>query len=113
MWELCSKFLSLFYSEFLLKSLHNAQFYSFYATDSIIILHLSKSLSTLFNYIAGSVASYLQMYFQNTANNDELPVYYNIASYILSFNRQVRQPQMGHTYTLYHLVPHWHIPQLH
>ena len=42
LWELCSKFLSLFYSEFLLKSLHYAQFYSFYATDSIIILHLAS-----------------------------------------------------------------------
>ena len=28
LWELCSKFLSLFYSEFPLKSLHYAQFYS-------------------------------------------------------------------------------------
>ena len=42
LWELCSKFLSLFYSEFLLKSLHYAQLYSFYATDSIIILHLAS-----------------------------------------------------------------------
>ena len=40
LWELYSKFLSLFYSEFLLKSLHYAQFYSFYAYDFIIILHL-------------------------------------------------------------------------
>ena len=31
------------YYEFLLKSLHYAQFYSFYATDSIIILHLLAS----------------------------------------------------------------------
>ena len=29
--ELCSKFLSLFYSEFPLKSLHYAHFYSYYA----------------------------------------------------------------------------------
>ena len=29
LWKLCSKFLSLFYSEFLLKYLHYAQFYSF------------------------------------------------------------------------------------
>ena len=28
LWELCSKFLSLFYFEFPLKSLHYAQFYS-------------------------------------------------------------------------------------
>ena len=40
LWELCSKFLSLFYSEFLSESLHYAQFYSFYAYDFIIILHL-------------------------------------------------------------------------
>ena len=40
-WDLCFKFLSLFYSEFLLKSLHYAQFY-FYATDSIIILYLAS-----------------------------------------------------------------------
>ena len=40
LWELCSKFLSLLYSEFLLKSLHYAQFHSFYDYDFIIILHL-------------------------------------------------------------------------
>ena len=37
LWELCSKFLSLFYFKFLLKPLYYAQFY---ATDSMIILHL-------------------------------------------------------------------------
>ena len=52
LWELCSKFLSLFFSEFLLKSIHYAQFYSFYAYDFIIILHVhtSKLLDT-FSYI--------------------------------------------------------------
>ena len=40
--ELRFKFLSLFYSEFLLKSLHYAQFYSFYVYDFIIILHFSS-----------------------------------------------------------------------
>ena len=40
LWELCSEFLSLFYSKFLLKWLHYAQFYSFYAYDLIIILHV-------------------------------------------------------------------------
>ena len=57
LWELYSKFLSLFYSEFLLKSLHYAQFYSFYAPDSIIIPHLaSYNLTTdhehLFSHMA-------------------------------------------------------------
>ena len=37
LWELCSKFPSLFYSKFLSKSLHYAQFYSFYAAPSITI----------------------------------------------------------------------------
>ena len=37
LWELCSKFLSLFYSEFLLKIHHYARFYSFYASDCINI----------------------------------------------------------------------------
>ena len=40
LWELCSKFLSLFYSKFLLKYLHYVHLYSFYAYDFIIILHL-------------------------------------------------------------------------
>ena len=40
LWELCSKFLSLFYFEFFIKCLHYEQFYSFYAYDFIIILHL-------------------------------------------------------------------------
>ena len=48
LWELCSKFLSLFYSEFLLQSLHFAQFYSFYATGSIIILHLARVLTPFY-----------------------------------------------------------------
>ena len=50
LWELCSKSLSLFYSEFLLKSLHYAQFYSFYATDSIIILAIIKLLTLFLLY---------------------------------------------------------------
>ena len=37
LWELCSKFPSLFYFEFLSEFLHYAQFYSFYAAPSIII----------------------------------------------------------------------------
>ena len=66
LWELCSKFLSLFYSEFLLKSLHYAQFYSFYAPDSIIIPHLaSYNLTTehLFSYMASLVDMSSYMYF--------------------------------------------------
>ena len=46
LWELCSKFLSLFYSEFLSKSLHYAQFCSFYAAPSIIIPYLQFKLSS-------------------------------------------------------------------
>ena len=37
LWELCSEFPSLFYSKFLAKSLHYAQFYSFYTVASITI----------------------------------------------------------------------------
>ena len=37
LWELCSKFPSLFYSEFLLEIHHYAHFYSFYASDFINI----------------------------------------------------------------------------
>ena len=37
LWELHSKFPSLLYSEILSKSLHYAQFYSFYAAPTIII----------------------------------------------------------------------------
>ena len=40
------KFPSLFYSEFLSKSLHYAQFYSFYAAPSIIIPYLQFKLSS-------------------------------------------------------------------
>ena len=37
LWELCSKFPSLFYSEFLLEIHRYAHFYSFYASDFINI----------------------------------------------------------------------------
>ena len=47
LWELYSKFLSLFYSEFLLQSLHYAQFYSFYAYDYHYSPLTSKFLNTL------------------------------------------------------------------
>ena len=45
LWESCSKYPSLFYSEFLSKFLHYAQFYSFYAAPSIIIPYLQFKLS--------------------------------------------------------------------
>ena len=76
LWKLCSKYLSIFYSEFLLKYLHYAQFYSFMLlilSLFYIWLAIIKLLRTFFTmYIANSVAiaSYLQMYFQNTANTD-------------------------------------------
>ena len=47
LWELCSKFPSLFYSEFLLKYHHYAQFYSFYASDSIIIPQYNYLLNSI------------------------------------------------------------------
>ena len=49
--ELCSEFLSLFYSEFLLKSVYYAQFYSFCDYDFIIILYLATvELLNTFSY---------------------------------------------------------------
>ena len=44
LWELCSKFSSLFYSNVLSKSLHYAQFYTFYAAYSITIPYLQFKL---------------------------------------------------------------------
>ena len=46
LWELCSKFPSLFYSEFLLKFHHYAHFYSFYASHSIFIPQLVRYRKT-------------------------------------------------------------------
>ena len=45
-----SSHISLFYSELLLKSLHYAQFYSFYATDYIMILATIKLLTPFLLY---------------------------------------------------------------
>ena len=50
LWELCSKFPSLFYSNFFSKSLHFAQFYSFYAV-SITIPYLQFKLPIKVSYL--------------------------------------------------------------
>ena len=72
LWELYSKFLSLFYSEFLLKSLHYALFYSFYAYDYhyspltskfLNTLAINKTFSSLYNI---TISVFVTYFFQIT-----------------------------------------------
>ena len=85
LWELCSKFLSLFYSEFLLKSLHYAQFYSFHAYDFIIILHLKSKLLIIFSYIA----TYLKYNTQNLSSHSTTSL---SVSCLLSYSFLITSP---------------------
>ena len=49
LWELCSEFPSLFYSEFLSKSCHYAQFYYInYYASSIIIPYLQFTYTAIY-----------------------------------------------------------------
>ena len=75
LWELCSKFLSLFYSEFLPKFHQYAYFYSFYASDFIIIpqLQLINKLHLIYNNQQNSITyakkNCTQLFINLTVNN--------------------------------------------
>ena len=75
LWELCSKFLSLFYSEFLPKFHQYAYFYSFYASDFIIIpqLQLINKFHLIYNNQQNSITyakkNCTQLFINLTVNN--------------------------------------------